>query len=237
MPSQRSGTKLLTRIEQIVVQKNFKLRPVERSQSGQPGSEREPWADGGNESEKAAFAATLIQSLHDAAIKKYDELNRKPKARALPMGDFEGACAAAKRAVDNAFRDWVANAALPAADRVARVKFTFSASGINANLVDATDPTARSAWGQPVSSRDVAKYMAFTDKPTLNLMARHHFDASAGSGTEDEREFLDSQVLRPLINADYRLLYECDRLGYSSTRPYPADGLREPAGGGLVWDG
>lgn len=226
MASQRTGTKLLARAEQITVQKEFGLPPIEAATVGESGesveavSKRDPWTDAGNGPAEDKFAEQMIDELNKAITAKYDALKWKATARALPIDSLLGAAAAAKQVVDEAFGAWVGNAVLPAKDRQAQASFAFTVSGLDRTLVDAMDPVVRKAIGQPVNPEDMARYLVRTDTAISKLMAGHHFDPN---GTGAEKEFLSTRVVGEIMSKREKDLFECDRLGYASTRP----GLRK----------
>ena len=223
MASQRTGTKLLARAEQIIVQKELGLPPIEEAAVGESveaASKRDPWTDAGNRLAEDEFAGQMIVKLDEAITAKYDALKWKAAAKALPIDSLLGAAASAKQVVDEAFGAWVDNAVLPAKDRQAQASFAFTTSGPDRTLVDAMDSAVREAIGQPVNPEDMARYLVRTDTAICKLMAGHHFDPN---GTGVEKEFLRTRVVGPIMSKREKDLFECDRLGYASTRP----GLRK----------
>ena len=192
--SQRTGTKLLTRDDQIIVQKQFQLRPIEAS-SGQAGTRRRvPWDDAGNRELQDKFAEALMVKLRDAVQLRYEGLKWKYQANALPMDSLRGAGDAAKKVVDKAFGDWVKQAVLTPADLAKQKKFTFTTSGPDPTLIDSTNSTARAKAGQRVSPSDLAAFLAFSDKWVRQLMADHHFETGPAA-TEEEKTFLRERII------------------------------------------
>lgn len=223
MASQRSGTKLPTRTEQIAIQKDFHLPPIEEDTAGevkQAGSQREPWIDANNGSAQDDFAGKLIIELNKAITVKYDGLKWKATAKPLPMDSLLGAGAAAMQVVNEAFAPWIANAVLTKQNLDDQRKFSFTTTGAGATLVDALDVARRTEIGQPVNPDDMLKFLARVDDAVTKLMTEHHFDPD---GSLEEGHFLRDRVLNEVLDKRRPELSECDRLGYSSTRP----GLRK----------
>jgi LysM domain len=218
MVHQRSNTRLPTRDEQRLIQPKLDLPPIDPSQ-GQAGgagggTTRTQWTDFGDQA-KSAFAGELMTRLEAVTKAKLAEFAWKQNARRLPIESLRGAEKAAQQAVDVTFGAWIENAVLTPTQSTFREKHAFVGDG--ARLVDASDEQTRAEIGQPISPWDMAVYFTANDSGVRELMRQHQFDPYHGA--IDDKAFLRDQVLTPFEKAHRQELYECDRLGYFSTRP------------------
>jgi LysM domain len=219
MVHQRTNTRLPTRDEQRLIQRELGLPPIDppQGQAGGSGGEttRTQWTDRGDSVKRADFAKELMTRLEIVTSSKLAEFAWKRDARTLPIKSLWGAEKAAQQAVDATFGEWCKNAVLTPGQRAFRQKHAFVGDG--ARLVDASDETTREKIGQPINPWDMAAFFTANDPDMRELAAQHHFDPYHGAA--DEAEFLRDQVLRPFVDAHRKELYDCDRLGYFSTRP------------------
>jgi hypothetical protein len=138
----------------------------------------------------------------------------------LPVANLEGAANAAVEVTDDEYKSWYGVAATTPGQSALRSGFQFSQAA--GNLLDATDPAARTAVGIPLSASSVANWMVRHDDPPappggVEHMSAHSFNPDRRPDIDGENAWLQTDVINPFIspaarNADL-LLY--DQFGFA----------------------
>ncbi len=221
MVHQRTGTRLPTTAEQLVIQRALDLptHPFDKS-IREPAVDRKnktPWLPTKTSQELDDLASSLVARLATVADEKYDTIRWKldPQTPRLSLNDLHGAEKAAVFAVDMVFSDWLGNAFLTNKQQQERQERKFTGNG--SAIVDASDTTAREKVGHPVDPWDMATYFAANDEITRDMMAKATLDPYRGP--LDAEEYFRKRVLEALLQKHDKKLSDCDRLGYYSTKP------------------
>jgi hypothetical protein len=214
MPGQRANTKLLTDSELAEVQRLLGLPPIAPTTTTTSSASSTPSWDG---KDRAQLVNDLTEALGNRLKTDYEEAQRRAKLSTIDLAILEDAGAAAHAAVNEVFSAWTARAALTPTDQRRRKAHVFTSSGDAANLLDVADRDARELGKQPVSGWDVAMYLASVDADCKKVMATYKFNPYSGS--EDERNCLSKEVLKPFFDTNQKALEECDRLGYWMASP------------------
>ncbi|MHB8628355.1 MAG: hypothetical protein ACYDEO_19365 [Aggregatilineales bacterium] len=147
---------------------------------------------------------------------RINQVKPKKAEQKLPMTRFEGAGHAAKKVVDEVFGEWATNAALTTPQRHTRDDHQFRASGPNQNLFDATDKEQRRLGGQPVNINDLANWVFNSEAKSLEAQIAHNFNPAR---SDEEQNFLNTEILQPFISRYPRVLAEYDLYGFGMADP------------------
>ena len=167
---------------------------------------------------RTALASKLRTALTNHLTRAMPRIRAKAADPKLPMARVEGAANAAVEVTDDEYRSWYSVAATTPGQAALRSGFQFSQAA--GNLLDATDPAARTAAGAPIDAAGQAHWMIRHDNPPTPPGAAEHMEAHDfdPDGTRDgESAWLQAHVIRPFVSdptraADLRLY---DQFGFA----------------------
>jgi hypothetical protein len=174
----------------------------------------------GAAAKRAALASKLRTALTNHLARAMPRIKAKAADPKLPISRIEGAANAAVEVTDDEYKRWYSVAATTPAQSSLRSGFQFSASA--GNLLDATDPAARTRAGAPIDAEGQANWMIRHDNPpkppgASEHMSDHDFDPDRDPDTDGESAWLQAHVIRPFASdptraADLRLY---DQFGFA----------------------